>query len=344
MMDMRSRLKGDEDQLNRLAYHIRRNPEQVGVINYMANTNGFTMMDMVSYDTKHNEANGEDNRDGTDYNQSWNCGVEGPCRKKRIMQMRRKQIRNALLMLFLSQGTPLLMMGDEFGRTKKGNNNSYCQDNDISWLNWTLLKSNSSIHEFVKHVIQFRKEHSVFHMDKEPALMDYRSVGLPDVSYHGLKTWCPMFDRFCRQLGILYCGKYGRKPDGREDDYFYVAFNMHWEPHEFALPNLPKDYKWHTAFNTDEDQVNGMYDRGSEPVLENQKSMMIMARTIVVLMGKAVPAGKKPSRARTAGKAAGKEEEADDTDRGNDTVYREPQTGGIQPASGAGQDTGALQP
>ena len=138
------------------------------------------------------EANGEENRDGTDYNQSWNCGVEGPSRKKRIMQMRRKQIRNALLMLFLSQGTPLLMMGDEFGRTKKGNNNSYCQDNDISWLNWGLLKSNSSLHEFVKHVIQFRKEHSVFHMEKEPALMDYRSVGLPDVSYHGLKTWCPM--------------------------------------------------------------------------------------------------------------------------------------------------------
>ena len=160
MMDMRSFLKGDEDQLNRLVYHIRHNPGQVGVVNYMANTNGFTLMDMVSYDTKHNEANGEENRDGTDYNQSWNCGVEGPSRKKRIMQMRRKQIRNALLMLFLSQGTPLLMMGDEFGRTKKGNNNSYCQDNDISWLNWGLLNSNSSLHEFVKHVIQFRKEHS----------------------------------------------------------------------------------------------------------------------------------------------------------------------------------------
>ena len=343
MMDMRSFLKGDEDQLNSLVYHIRHNPGQVGVVNYMANTNGFTLMDMVSYDTKHNEANGEENRDGTDYNQSWNCGVEGPSRKKRIMQMRRKQIRNALLMLFLSQGTPLIMMGDEFGRTKKGNNNSYCQDNDISWLNWGLLNSNSSIHEFVKHVIQFRKEHSVFHMEKEPALMDYRSVGLPDVSYHGLKTWCPMFDRFLRQLGILYCGKYGKKPDGREDDYFYVAFNMHWEPHEFALPNLPKDFKWHTAFNTDEDQVNGMYPRGGEPVLENQKSMMIMARTIVVLMGKEVPAQKKASRGKAAGKGERKEEEANDTVRGNDTVYRDPQAGGLQPSSGAGQDTGALK-
>ena len=183
----------------------------------------------------------------------------------------------------------------------------------------------------------------MFHMEKEPALMDYRSVGLPDVSYHGLKTWCPMFDRFLRQLGILYCGKYGKKPDGREDDYFYVAFNMHWEPHEFALPNLPKDYKWHTAFNTDEDQVNGMYPGGSEPVLENQKSIMIMARTIVVLMGKEVPAQKKASRGKAAGKGERKEEEADDTVRGNDTVYREPQAGGLQPSPGAGQDTGTLQ-
>ena len=286
MMDMRSFLKGDEDQLNRLLYHCRRSPERMGTINYMADTNGFTLMDMVSYDEKHNEANGEGNRDGTDFNQSWNCGVEGPSRKKRTVQMRRKQIRNALLLLFLSQGTPLLMMGDEFGRTKKGNNNSYCQDNDISWLNWGLLKSNRSIYEFVKYAIQFRKEHSVFHMEKEPALLDYRSVGMPDVSCHGIKTWCPMFDRFCRQLGLLYCGKYGSRPDGSEDDYFYVAYNMHWEPHEFALPNLPKGMKWYVAFNTDDESANGMYLPGSEPLLENQKSMMIMARSIVVFIGR----------------------------------------------------------
>lgn len=310
MMDMRSLLKGDEDQLNRLAYHVRRSPGSVGVINYMANTNGFTLMDMVTYDGKHNEANGEDNRDGTDYNQSWNCGVEGPSRKKRIMQMRRKQIRNALLLLFLSQGTPLLMMGDEMGRTRKGNNNAYCQDNDISWLNWGLLKTNSGIHEFAKYAIRFRKEHSVFHMEKEPALMDYRSVGMPDVSYHGLKTWCPMFDRFCRQLGILYCGKYGKKPDGSEDNYFYVAYNMHWEPHEFALPNVPKEFKWHVAFNTDEDQVNGMYLPGDEPLLENQKSMMVMARSIVVLIGKEGPAPMKPAKDTNTGKRAVKKDMA----------------------------------
>ena len=164
LVDMRSVLKGDEDQINKLIFRNRRNPAGFGVINYMANTNGFTMMDMVSYEMKHNEANGENNRDGTDYNHTWNCGVEGPTRKKKIVQMRRKQLRNAFLLLFLSQGTPLLQAGDEFGSTKNGNNNSYCQDNEISWINWNLLETNRDIFEFVKYVIAFRKEHSVFHM------------------------------------------------------------------------------------------------------------------------------------------------------------------------------------
>lgn len=283
MMDMRGLLKGDENHLNHLAFHTRQNPEQVGVINYMANTNGFTMMDMVSYDRKHNEANGEDNRDGTECNLSWNCGAEGPSRKKRIVQMRRKQLYNAMVMLFLSQGTPLLMAGDEFGRTKKGNNNSYCQDNEISWLNWKLLDTNRELFDFVKSLIVFRKEHPVFHMPKEPALLDYKSVGLPDVSYHGLKTWCPQFDNYCRQLGILYCGKYGQKDCG-EDDYFYAAYNMYWEPCEFALPNLPKELSWHVALDTDSGP--GIYPVGGEPLLEDQKKVMAMARSIVVLIGK----------------------------------------------------------
>ena len=302
MMDMRSFLKGDENQLNQVVYHTRRSPEGKGVINYMANTNGFTMMDMVSYDMKHNEANGEENRDGTDYNQSWNCGTEGASRKKRTLQMRRKQIRNALLLLFLSQGTPLLMAGDEFGRTKKGNNNSYCQDNEVSWLNWNLAKTNGSILEFAKQVIRFRKEHPVFHMDKEPALMDYRSVGLPDVSYHGLKTWCPMFERFSRQLGILYCGKYGRKADGSDDSYFYVAYNMHWEPGQFALPNLPKELRWHMAFDTDADERNGMYLPGGEPAVPDQKNILVSARSIVVLVGKAAPVEEAPAGSAQAKK------------------------------------------
>ena len=286
MTDMRSFLKGDEGQLNNLVKRTRRSPKTMGTINYIANTDCFTMEDMVSYDVKHNEENGEANRDGTDHNQSWNCGVEGPTRKKKVLAMRRKQLKNAMLLLFLSQGTPLIMAGDEFGRTKKGNNNSYCQDNEISWINWGLLKANRDLCEFTKYVIAFRKAHPVFHMEEEPALLDYRSVGLPDVSYHGIKAWCPEFESFRRQLGIFYCGKYGKKADGTEDDYFYVAYNMHWEPHEFALPHLPKELKWHLAFDTDDEAAGGFYRPGTEPLLSDQKQQLIMARSIVVFIGK----------------------------------------------------------
>lgn len=285
LVDMRRVLKGDEDQMNNLIFRNRRNPAGCCVINYMANTNGFTMMDMVSYEVKHNEANGEDNRDGTDYNFTWNCGTEGPSRKKKIIQMRRKQLRNAYLLLFLSQGTPLIQAGDEFGVTKGGNNNSYCQDNEVSWLNWNLLESNRDIFEFVKYVIAFRKEHPVFHMETEPRNTDYLVCGHPDVSYHGVKTWCPEFENFRRQLGIMYCGEYGQKDDGTPDDYFYTAYNMHWEPHEFSLPKLPRGMKWHLAFNTDDGENNGIYRKGEEPVLKNQKQFAVPPRSVVVLIG-----------------------------------------------------------
>lgn len=284
--DMRRLLKGDEDQMNALALHIRRNPPGFGVINYMANTNGFTMMDMVSYDRKHNEKNGEDNRDGNDYNYSWNCGAEGPVRKKKITQLRRKQLRNAFLMLFLSQGTPLLLAGDEFGNSQGGNNNAYCQDNEISWLNWKQLETNQDIYEFVKHAVAFRKKHPVFHMEREPRIMDYKSCGRPDMSYHGENAWRPEFENFRRQLGILYWGPYGIREGGKEDDTFYVAFNMHWEPHVFGLPRLPKGQMWHVAFDTSRDAVNGFYPEGEEPMLKNQSQTVIPPRSIVVLCGK----------------------------------------------------------
>lgn len=285
LADMRCVLKGDEDQMSKLIFRNRRNPGSFGVINYMANTNGFTLMDMVSYERKHNEDNGEDNRDGTDYNHTWNCGAEGPSRKKKIVQMRRKQLRNAFLLLFLSQGTPLIQAGDEFGSTKGGNNNSWCQDNDVSWLNWNLLETNRDIYEFVRYVIAFRKEHPVFRMNTEPRNTDYLVCGHPDMSYHGVKTWCPEFENFRRQLGIMYCGEYGKKADGTPDDYFYTAYNMHWEPHEFALPKLPRGMRWHLSFNTDSAENNGIFRMGEEPVLENQKQFLAPPRSIVVFIG-----------------------------------------------------------
>lgn len=285
LTDMRRFLKGDEDTLNRVVFRIKRNPKGLGVINYMANTNGFTMCDMVSYEMKHNEKNGEANQDGSNYNFTWNCGAEGPTRKKKIQEMRKKQLRNAMLMVFLSQGTPLLMAGDEFGNSKNGNNNSYCQDNDISWLNWDLLETNKDIYEFAKYVIAFRKKHPVFHMEEEPKILDYRACGYPDMSFHGVNAWKPEFENFRRQLGIMYCGDYAEK-NGEKDNYFFIAYNMHWEPHEFALPNLPKQMKWHVAFNTNENACNGMYQEGEEPEIKSGKHFMVHARTIVVFVGK----------------------------------------------------------
>ncbi len=285
MMDMRRVLKGDEGQMSNLVFRTRRNPAGCGVINYMANTNGFTMMDMVSYEQKHNEANGENNRDGSDTNCTWNCGAEGPTRKKKVLAMRKQQLKNAYLLLLLSQGTPLLLSGDEFGHTKNGNNNAYCQDNEISWLNWNRKKTNEELFSFVKEMIAFRGKHPVFHSPTEPKNVDYLACGHPDVSYHGVNAWCPEFESFRRQLGIMYCGEYGRRADGTPDDYFFVAYNMHWEPHEFALPKLPKGMKWHIAIRTDEEK-DGIYPEGRELLLPEQKKTMIPPRTIVVFIGK----------------------------------------------------------
>lgn len=284
--DMRRFLKGDEEMMNALSFRNRRNPSDYAVINYMANTNGFTMMDMVSYDRKHNEKNGEDNRDGNDYNYSWNCGAEGPSRKKKIVQLRRKQLRNAFLLLFLSQGTPLFLAGDEFGNSQNGNNNAYCQDNEISWLNWKLLDSNRDLYEFVKYAAAFRRRHPVFHMEREPRLMDYKSCGRPDMSYHGENAWKPEFENFRRQMGILYWGPYGTTEDGKEDTTFYVAYNMHWEPHVFGLPRLPNGQMWHVSFDTSRDEVHGFYQEGKEPALKNQNQTVIPPRSIVVLCSK----------------------------------------------------------
>lgn len=287
LIDMRRALKGDEEQMSGLVYRSRRNPEGWGVINYMAGTNGFTMMDMVSYEQKHNEANGEDNRDGGDYNYSWNCGAEGPARKKKILELRKRQIRNAVLMVFLSQGTPLILAGDEFGNSQGGNNNAYCQDNETSWLNWNQLKTHGDLLEFIKYAIAFRKAHPVFHMEKEPRIMDYLSCGHPDISYHGVNAWQPEFENFRRQIGILYCGEYAKKADGTPDDYFFVTYNMHWEPHEFALPNLPKGLLWKLAFDTGDSEANGFYRPGEELALASQKKYMAPPRSILVFIGAA---------------------------------------------------------
>lgn len=279
-------LKSDEDQLEKFTYRARRNPKEKAMINYITNHNGFTLMDLVSYDEKHNEANDENNKDGNDYNLSWNCGVEGVTKKKAIKKLRLMQRKNAILLLILSQGVPFLLAGDEIGNSQKGNNNAYCQDNEIGWINWKGEESEQQIFQFIQKVIAFRRRHPVFHLAEELKIMDYKSCGYPDISYHGINAWYPDMAYNKRQLGIMYCGKYAKKNDGSDDNFFYVAYNLYWEEKEFDLPNLPNRMKWYIAIDSSVEKEEGVYKEGEEPILEQQKSLKVSSRTIVVLIGK----------------------------------------------------------
>jgi len=246
-------LKGDENMLENLLYQMRRIPHKMGRVHYITNYYGFTMMDMVSYDYKHNEANGEENRDGNNYNCSWNCGEEGNSRKKKIRELRRRQIANAYMILLCTQSMPLIFMGDEFGNSQRGNNNPYCQDNVTTWLDWNDLQKHQDLYDFWKKMVQFRKAHPILRGEQEVKLMDYLSCGYPDLSYHGKNAWRAQTESYNRYIGILYCGKYAVRPDGKEDDFLYLAMNMHWETHELALPRLPKGMRWERVFSTGEE-------------------------------------------------------------------------------------------
>lgn len=245
--DMRRFLKGDENLINQVMYYQRNNPANYGVINYLADYDGFSLFDCVSYERKHNEANGEDNRDGADANYTWNCGVEGKSRKKSIMDLRMRQIKNGLCFLFLSQGVPYLFGGDERGCTRQGNNNAYCHDNETAWINWKCSQFQEEILTFTRFIIGLRKMHPILHRREEFQIMDSLGCGYPDISYHGTEAWRPDVSYISRMVGILLCGRYIQP---KEDNSFYIAYNMHWETHMLALPKLPKGKKWVKIMST----------------------------------------------------------------------------------------------
>ena len=155
---MRRFLKGDEGMSQAVAYHIKTNPTDVAKINFMSSINGMTLYDAVSYERKHNENNGEDNRDGTDYNYSWNCGFEGETRRKAIRALRLQQIRNAFAFVLFSQGVPMILAGDEMLNSQDGNNNAYCQDNETGWVKWSKTKDSKELFEYVNELINYRSE------------------------------------------------------------------------------------------------------------------------------------------------------------------------------------------
>lgn len=274
---MRRFLKGDEGMVRDVMYWLRHQSETKEILNMITGQTGFTLRDLVSYDGKHNEANGEQNQDGPDYNYSWNCGAEGPSRKKAVTELRKNQTRNAFFLLLLAQGTPCILAGDEFGNTQKGNNNVYCQDNPVGWLDWSGLEKHPELHDFVKELIAFRKKHPVFWPEKEMTGMTYSKKGVPDVSYHGENAWRVPLEVSSRQLGVYYSGA---DQTGENDEDCFVAYNMHWLEHTFALPALPKGKKWYRIASTQE----GVLDK-AEP-LDDQKFAEVKERTIMIFSGR----------------------------------------------------------
>lgn len=279
-------LKGDEGQITDFAEHLRKNPDEIGISNYMACVNGFTLADSVAYDWKHNEVNGEDNHDGSDLNFTWNCGTEGKTRKKTVIRLRNRQVRNALAYVFLAQGIPMLLAGDENGNSQNGNNNAYLSDNAVGWVDWGKGKNDLALCSFVKKLAAFRKAHPILHMKKHLRGIDYMNYGYPDVSYHDTRAWVADMSNSSRTLGVLYCGLYAKKEDGKPDDFIYAAFNAYWESHLFALPNLPAGYEWHAVIDTSAEQGKEFLKTGSEMILKDQKMILVSARSVLVFIGK----------------------------------------------------------
>lgn len=279
MYDMRKFLKSDERMLGSVLHHMKVNPKDHGIVHYFTESSGFTLCDLVSFDRKHNEDNGENNLDGNPYNASWNCGTEGNTKKKAVLELRLKQMKNAVLLHLFSQSTPLILAGDEFANSQKGNNNAYCQDNIISWLNWNDIEKNKEFYAFYKDAIAFRKEHTMLCMSREYTMLDEKGYGYPDLSYHSEEPWKCSYDDLTRHFAMMYYGNYSEDLS-EADTFIYLAVNMHWIPHDFALPKLPKKLKWHLVYDTDSKKCR------SEEILKEQNELTVHERSIRVLIAK----------------------------------------------------------
>lgn len=276
--------RGEEEQIKQFASNFIRNFDQKGVINYITNHDGFTLADLYSYDVKHNEMNGEKNQDGWDYNYGWNCGREGKTENKKILKLRMQLIRNAFTILLLSQGTPLILAGDEFLNAQEGNNNAYCQDNDITWLNWENINIYRDMFAYVKQLLRLRKSHPVFRNEIPLRGMDYIYCGMPDVSYHGINAWYADYNHYSRVLGILLSGRYAKIDKTRDDNTFYLAFNMHGEKKGFYLPNAEKNEVWCVIIHS---ATGDFYSEITQKdILINQRYYEVPARSIVVFVSR----------------------------------------------------------
>jgi glycogen operon protein len=289
---IRKFLKGDGN-VGELAQRLQGSPDLYAAtgrppstsINFITAHDGFTLADWVSYNHKHNEANGEYNCDGSDDNYSWNCGAEGTTEDPNINALRSRQMRNAIALLMVSQGLPMLLMGDEVGRSQNGNNNTYCHDSELTWFNWELAEKKPHFLRFVKHCIAFRKAHPILRNRRHFWNRDYVGSGYADITWHGTQAWKADWSDTCRTLAFMLCGKHAREGTV-EDNYLYVAANAHFHPLWFELPRLPLGMHWHVFANTACLPPEDSWELGTETVIENQTRFLVGDRSVVILVGK----------------------------------------------------------
>lgn len=289
--DVRMFIKGDENKINSFIVRTSKGVTDAGVINFITDNNGYTLMDLFSYESKHNEDNREENRDGTDYNFSWNCGVEGKTKRKDIIALRLKMRKNAIAALLLSQGTPMIYSGDEFGNSQNGNNNAYCQDNPVGWIDWKAKKGQEEFFKFINQLILIRKTYTMLHYPTELRKMDYISCGCPDITFHGRKAWYLDYSGQNRALGIMICGKYAKLVKDKEEEDIYILYNMHWEPHIFDLPSMTSDTRWELIISTEEmgkgiTSVWNKNNKNKESVKSEVRQYMIAPRSVTVFINR----------------------------------------------------------
>ncbi len=288
---LRAWLRGDAGEARALAQRLQGSPDMYGhrgptaSVNFITCHDGFTLADLVSYNGKHNDANGEGNKDGANDNASWNCGWEGATEDPDINALRQRQMRNAAAMLLVSRGAPMILMGDEVGRTQRGNNNAYCHDNEVSWLDWTLRDSNAPLFRFVKHCVAFRKAHPGLRNHAQICEAGGLGSGEADRSWHGVRAWNPDWSDTSRFLAFMLCDRHARG-DTEVDDYIYVGMNMHWESQEVELPNVPGHMQWHVVANTSMPAPQDIWEPGTEPKLSDQGHFLMGARSVAILLGK----------------------------------------------------------
>ncbi len=260
----------------------RKQHDTLGFVNYIADNNGFSLIDLFSYEGKHNEANGEDNFDGNNWNYSNNCGAEGRSNRRGVKEQRERQLCNAFVILFCGQGVPLLYSGDELGNTQNGNNNAYCQDNPVGWVNWRKGGKYAWLTDFVKKIAAFRQAHPGIGAEEPKKLSDFKRKGFPDLSYHGESAWVSEFPGEEQAVGMMYCGAYAAREDGSEDDFIYICYNFRSGISRLALPKLPAKKTWRIVVDT---------SRGHEAFLEKEEpfggaQITIRGQSIMILTGK----------------------------------------------------------